>query len=223
MGQYKEKMDDMQKILPRDPFDDEESVKRRDDTLFGNPYFKKKKLSSLSKQNEYPSIESPDSIMDEADEEASHEFEKELTKPNDIRLSTRRKRYVGKKGDVPYLYKKPLLSFPSFKGLRWNQLSKYEYSYVAGLGDLVVDSVVKEFESAPTTPSYADQSAEHEEAIKKLHFSEKIPDLDVHSVISSDAVDDDIHEVHNQSDWKLIRKKVHSFFSKWPKCKHVLF
>lgn len=205
MGQYKDKMEALQKILPRDLFEDEEAAKRREDTLFGNPYFKKKRIAS-SKQaqqsHEYPSLGSPDSIMNEADEEASHEFEKELTHRD--RSSNKRKRHLGKRKLVPYLYKKSLLSVPSFKGLRWDNLEKFEYSFVAGLGDLAVESVVKELEQAPTTPSNTDPSPDTstpsdsgtrgrigQDFMEVEGVPPALPDLDEASstAISSDAED----------------------------------
>lgn len=104
---------------PRSPYDEDEDRAAREMTMFGNPYRKIKRGSAKGGSE----ISLQDSVMNEAEEEGSHEFNKTL-----LPAITKRKTGTAGRDNVPKLMKMPLLEIPNFHGLSWNDLHHYEYS-----------------------------------------------------------------------------------------------
>ena len=215
MGDYSEAIKSNQS--PRNPFEDEDEAREREKTLFGNPYRKLPKKSQAIQK--VPDSPGQDSVMNEADEEASHGFENDvMTNPQN---PTRSRRNIQTRAKIPQLYRKPLLSIPDFSCLKWNDLKNTNYTYSGGIGDLHVESVVKELENV-STPTHLD-SAPTSDRLNEFY------EIEIANT-SIGASDEDTIMAENHDDeivdqtpppvtfktWTLARKDVHSVIATWP-------
>jgi hypothetical protein len=215
MGNYIPRMAQIQVF--RDPLEEEQERVEREKGLFGNPY-KKQKRSGSSNQAK----SDQDSIMEslnEEEEEATHEFEKEAVKLG----STKRKRLLidlkkESRRKIPPLSNNFGLVVPNFVGLRWNQLKNYDYeSQLKTLQEKHFERIAIELEQTPHDDGTNQETILEAtlmvdtESDESTFSNSSIIDIEMETV-------DKLEMISEIKEWKEFRKDIYNLMNVWPKC-----
>lgn len=236
MGEYTSK----RREVFRDPFETEEDRMNKERVLFGNPYARKKRGKKDKKNTD--DSESLDSVMNEAEEEASHEFEKESVQ---MHMPKKHRHSISKAAaSLSSLPRQPMLMMPDYTNLTWDKLCTFQYQYenqnVDIQVDMHVDSIVQELEkeqefaqagSFVAEPSHPEllESSDSDTAVSsdlkmmeldtvdEPHDSAHKVELAI-EVVSDDEEDDKQEKIPGSvKSWPELKRDLYIAISQWPK------
>jgi hypothetical protein len=206
MGNYQEAMAKHERF--RDPFEDEQDRIEREKSLFGNPYRKLPKRSRTDARSE--SQDSILEVLNEEEEEASHEFQVETKLLN--QTSLKRKTFGNSRNKIPPLSKKCAVHVPLFSGLKWEHLKSIDH-------EMIIDNLIE---------SQIETIASELEVVTDHELEEKEPILMTGSETDSEIVelsgmmDSKIDDGDISNDWKSLRQEYYEMITMWPRGNFLL-